>query len=147
MINRTWTLVAAIALVSGIALGGCGIIYKPDIQQGNLLERTNVHELKPGMSKRQVLSLLGQPSVISPFDGSRWDYVSTFQHRGGKTLQRKLTLIFKNDVLVRTEGDYFAETPQDMLKASQSFEGNYKPNTESAGANGNMKDAQPAGGN
>ena len=62
-------------------------------------------------------------------------------------MQRKLTLIFKNDVLVRTEGEYFAETPQDMLKASQSFEGNYKPNTESAGANGDMKDAQSGGGN
>ena len=146
MINRTWTLVAAIALLAGSALGGCGIIYKPDIQQGNLLERANVHELKPGMSKSQVLSLLGQPSVISPFDSSRWDYVSTFQHRGGKTLQRKLTLIFKNGVLVRTEGDYFAETPQDMLKASRSFEGNYKPNTDNAGANGDIKDAQPAGG-
>ena len=127
MIKRTWTLAAAVALASASALPGCGIIYKPDIQQGNLLEKSNVQELKPGLSKAQVLSLLGQPSVISPFDGSRWDYVSTFQHRGGKTEERKLTLLFKNGVLVRTEGDYFAETPKQMLKASYNFEGNYQP--------------------
>lgn len=127
--NRKWIAASVIALATSLALGGCGIIYKPDIQQGNLMDKAKVDQLKPGMTKRQVLSLLGSPSVVSPFDGNRWDYVSTFQHRGGKTEERKLTLIFQNDVLARTEGNFFHETPQDMLKASKAFEGDYVPST------------------
>ena len=130
IVNRKWVFVGALALLAGGALGGCGIIYKPDVQQGNLLDKTKVQALKPGMTKAQVLSLIGQPSVISPFDGDRWDYVSTFQHRGGTTHERKLTLIFKNDALVRTEGDFFAETPQNMLRASANYEGNFEPSTD-----------------
>ena len=132
-INRTRVIIWAITLASGFALGGCGILYKPDVQQGNLMEQAKVNELKPGMTKRQVITLLGAPSVISPFDSSRWDYVSTFQHRGGKVRERKLTLIFKNDTLVRTEGHFFAETPQEMLKASKAFEGDYIPSTPENG--------------
>ena len=145
ILDRKWVFLGALALASASVLPGCGLIYKPDIQQGNLLEKSRVDQLKPGMTKRQVISLLGQPSVVSPFDSSRWDYVSTFQHRGGRTQERKLTLIFKNDLLVRTEGDFFAETPQDMLRASRSFEGNYQPSTDAERAPGSSKGA-PAGG-
>ena len=63
------------------ASAGCGLVYTPDVQQGNLLDKKNVDQLQPGMTKRQVLVLMGTPSVISPFDNDRWDYVSTFSHR------------------------------------------------------------------
>ncbi|MBU6405212.1 MAG: outer membrane protein assembly factor BamE [Metallibacterium scheffleri] len=143
-INRTRVIIWAIALASSFALGGCAILYKPDVQQGNLMQQAKVSELKPGMTKRQVITLLGAPSVVSPFDGSRWDYVSTFQHRGEKIQERKLTLIFKNDTLVRTEGNFFAETPQDMLKASKAFQGDYIPSAPKNGGQG--ADKQSGGG-
>ena len=143
ILDRKWVFLGALALASASVLSGCGLIYKPDIQQGNLLEKSRVDELKPGMTKRQVISLLGQPSVVSPFDSSRWNYVSTFQHRGGRTQERKLTLIFKNDLLVRTEGDFFAETPQGMLKASKAFQGDYIP---SAPKNGDQGASKQSGG-
>ena len=60
-----------------LTLAGCHLVYTPDVQQGNLLDKTMVSELKPGMTKHQVLLLMGTPSVTSPFEQNRWDYVST----------------------------------------------------------------------
>ncbi|MGH8211995.1 MAG: outer membrane protein assembly factor BamE [Rhodanobacteraceae bacterium] len=102
-------------------LADCGVIYKPDVQQGNLLDGRNVQQLKPGMSKQQVVSLLGSPSVNSPFSQNRWDYVATMQRRGGKILERSLTLYFSNDTLVRTDGDFLKENPQELLQESKKY--------------------------
>jgi outer membrane protein assembly factor BamE len=107
-----------------VAIAGCGLVYTPDVQQGNLLDKKNVDQLQPGMTKRQVLVLLGTPSVTSPFDQDRWDYVSTFSHRGKKMTTRTLTLTFNNDTLVRTEGDFFAQDAQQLLKDSQKYKAN-----------------------
>ena len=71
------------ALLALAPLAGCGFIYKVDTQQGNLFDKATVEALKEGMSKRQVLLVMGSPSVISPFDQNRWDYVSTM--RRGRT--------------------------------------------------------------
>lgn len=106
------------------AISGCGLVYTPDVQQGNLLDKKNVDQLQPGMTKRQVLVLLGTPSVISPFDQDRWDYVSTFSHRGRKMTTRTLTLTFNNDTLVRTDGDFFAQDAKELLKDSEKYKNN-----------------------
>ena len=106
------------------AIAGCGLVYTPDVQQGNLLDKKNVDQLQPGMTKRQVLVLLGTPSVISPFDQDRWDYVSTFSHRGKAMTKRTLTLTFNNDTLVRTEGDFFAQDATQLLKDSEKYKAN-----------------------
>ena len=113
-------LLAAMA-VATLGLGACAIVYKPDIQQGNVLSKDNVEQLKPGMSKEQVLALLGQPSVASPFDQERWDYVNTLQHRGGKVDVRDFTVYFENGVLARTEGTYRKEDGLRMLKQVSQY--------------------------
>lgn len=104
-----------------VALGGCGLIYKPDVQQGNLLIGKNVNELKPGLTKQQVLALLGSPSIVSPFDQNQWNYVATMQRRGGKITERTLKLNFENDALVSTDGDFMTETPQELLGESHKY--------------------------
>jgi outer membrane protein assembly factor BamE len=104
-----------------IALGACNAIYKPDVQQGNLLIGKNVSELKPGLTKQQVVALLGTPSVITPFDRNQWNYIATMQHRGGTIKERTLTLYFDNDTLVRTDGDFMKETPQELLRESHKY--------------------------
>lgn len=104
-----------------IALGGCGVIYRPDVQQGSLLSKPIVDQLKPGMSKRQVTLLLGTPSLTSPFESDRWDYVSSIQRRGGKITTKNLSLTFENDALARIEGDYFPEDPQQLIKDAKKY--------------------------
>lgn len=113
--------ILAVLALAIIGLSGCGVIYKPDIQQGNVLSKDNVEQLKPGMSKEQVLSLLGQPSIASPFDQDRWDYISTLQQRGGKIMRKDFIVYFENEVLARTEGDYRPEDGSQMLTQIRQY--------------------------
>ena len=107
--------------VLATAIASCSLVYVPDVQQGNLLDKKNVDQLAPGMTKRQVLVLMGSPSVTSPFNQQRWDYVSTMARRGGKMTVRTLSLTFNNDVLVSTEGDFFAQDAQALVKDSKKY--------------------------
>jgi outer membrane protein assembly factor BamE len=108
-----------------LSLVGCGLVYVPDVQQGNFLDKKDVDQLKPGMTKHQVLVLLGSPSVHTPFNGDRWDYVSTQQHRGGPVNIRTFTLTFNNDTLVRTEGDFFKQDAEKLLKSTEKYHATY----------------------
>lgn len=108
-----------------LSLASCRLVYTPDVQQGNILTKEAVAQLKPGMTKRQVIVLMGSPSVASPFDQNRWDYVSTQQHRGGEIKIRTFTLTFNNDTLVRTEGDFFAQDAQQLLNDTKKYKVNY----------------------
>ena len=89
-----------------LALGGCTLIYKADIQQGNVLDQRLVDDLRPGMTKRQVSLILGTPAIASPFHHDRWDYIATYRRRGEIIDRKLLSLTFENDRLVKIEGDY-----------------------------------------
>jgi outer membrane protein assembly factor BamE len=128
-----------------LSIAGCHIVYTPDVQQGNLFDKSidkkAMDQLKPGLTKSQVLSLLGTPSVSSPFDHQRWDYVSTSSHRGGPLKVRTFTLTFNNDVLVRTEGDFFAQDAQQLVKDSKKYHADY-PVNETKGDKSKTPDEQ-----
>ena len=114
-----------LALLASIPLAGCGLIYKVDVQQGNLFDKTTVDSLKPGMTKRQVLLVMGSPAVVSPFDQDRWDYVSSIR-RGRRTMDSKdLTLYFKDDALVKIDGDYFPEDPDQLIRDAGKYKRQY----------------------
>jgi outer membrane protein assembly factor BamE len=87
-----------------LACAGCGLIYKQNIQQGNALEQDDLDELYIGMNQRQVLFVLGTPSVKDPFHDDRWDYVQTFSRRGSDMVQRTITLKFEDDLLTDIGG-------------------------------------------
>jgi len=108
-----------------LAAAACSPIYKLDIQQGNLLSKSLVDSLKPGMTKRQVQLVMGSPSVVSPFDQSRWDYVSTLRRGNGRMEHKELTLYFEGDALSKIEGDYFAENPQELIKEATKYKRQY----------------------
>lgn len=115
--------VAFTALALG--LGACSPIYKLDIQQGNLFSKSLVDSLKPGMTKRQVTLVMGSPSVVSPFDQNRWDYISTLRQGNGRMQSKDLVLYFESDALSRIEGDYFAENPQELIKEARKYKRQY----------------------
>jgi outer membrane protein assembly factor BamE len=86
------------------AASGCNLIYKQNIQQGNAIEQDDLDELYEGMNRRQVLFVLGTPSIMDPFHKDRWDYVQTFSRRGGEPVQRTVTLRFEDDLLTEIIG-------------------------------------------
>ena len=116
---------AWIALLALIPLSGCGVLYKLDVQQGNLFDQEQVETLKPGMTKRQVLLIMGSPSVVSPFDQSRWDYVSSIRRGRGKMDSKDLVLHFDGDALARIEGDYFPEDPEVLIRDARKYKRQY----------------------
>ena len=95
-----------IPVLAAVLTAGCNIVYKQDIQQGNILAKEDVESLQIGMTKRQVLGLLGSPSIDDPFHQDRWDYVATFAPRGANMDRTRLTLRFQQDKLAKIEGDY-----------------------------------------
>ncbi|QNP40757.1 outer membrane protein assembly factor BamE [Lysobacter solisilvae (ex Woo and Kim 2020)] len=108
-----------LVLIVALSTAGCGILYKQPIYQGNLLEKTNVDQLQAGMSRQQVLVLLGTPSIADPFHQDRWDYTATQRvGRIGRTEIKNLTLHFENDTLARWEGDYFPEQDEELARAA-----------------------------
>lgn len=86
------------------SLTGC---YKTPVQQGNILKQEDIDEVRPGMTKQQVVIILGTPTVADPFNQDRWDYINTTKIKGEFKKVKKLSLFFENNELVRTEGNYF----------------------------------------
>jgi len=117
----TFTLKSCLALLVGTGLSGCGVIYKVDVYQGNLLESKAVEQLEPGQSKRQVFALLGSPSVQDPFHASSWNYVASIRKRGGDTEIKTLVLTFQGDTLAKIEGEYFPEADEALMKQMAKY--------------------------
>jgi len=115
---RKFLLVAALVA----ATSGCGILYKQPIYQGNLIEKTAADQLQVGMSKQQVETLLGTPSIQDPFHHNRWDYAATERtNRRGTVEVKNLTLWFENEALAKWEGDYFPEQDDELAKSMSHF--------------------------
>ncbi|HET9403152.1 MAG TPA: outer membrane protein assembly factor BamE [Burkholderiales bacterium] len=79
--------------------------YKMDVQQGNVVTQEMIAKVQPGMSRSQVRFALGTPLIVDPFHSDRWDYVYFYQKGGVTTEQRRIAVIFKDDRLVRIDGD------------------------------------------
>jgi outer membrane protein assembly factor BamE len=90
-------------LLAALLLGGCNLIYKQSIQQGNAIEQDSVDDLDLGMSKRQVSLIMGTPAIHDPFHRDRWDYIYTFRPRNNDGSQRNITLYFENDALTKID--------------------------------------------
>lgn len=108
-----------LVLVVATATTGCGLLYKQPIYQGNLIEADNVQQLQVGMSRQDVMGLLGTPSIADPFQQNRWDYTATQRlDRRGTTEVKNFIVWFENDSVVRWEGDYFPEQDDQLAKNS-----------------------------
>ena len=80
------------------SLSAC--IYKMDIRQGNVVDADRMDKLEIGMSRRQVVDLIGSPQVLDPFHTQRWDYFSLNKTKNQRhTTQSILTLLFEGDKL------------------------------------------------
>lgn len=79
--------------------------YKIDIQQGNVVTQEMISKVQPGMSRSQVRFALGTPLVADIFHNDRWDYVYQYQKAGAVTEHRRIVVHFKEDKLVRIDGD------------------------------------------
>lgn len=102
--------VVALAIVtsacSGMRVPQFPGVYKIAIAQGNIITQEMIDQLEPGMTRRQVIFVMGTPLVRDPFDQDRWDYVFNYQPGGGIRGQERVTLMFENELLSSLSGDF-----------------------------------------
>lgn len=79
--------------------------YRVEVVQGNVVTKEMVAVLKPGQTRAQVRDQLGSPLLADAFHTDRWDYVFTIRRQGTAYQQRRVTVLFKNDVLDSVEAD------------------------------------------
>jgi outer membrane protein assembly factor BamE len=82
----------------------CKGIYRPEVQQGNVVTQAMIDQLKVGMSRRQVRFILGTPLIEDPFHQDRWDYYYSRLSRNRGLERRTLSVFFKDDALVEIRG-------------------------------------------
>ncbi len=96
-----------LALTVLLILTGCSylphILYKIDVQQGNVVTEEMVDKIKPAMTKSQVLFVLGSPLIVDTFRDNRWDYVYILREKGDLVEQKRLTIFFEDDKVVNIE--------------------------------------------
>ncbi len=92
-----------LTLIASISLPSC--VYTLDIHQGNIINQEIVDQLRPHMSKRQVLYIMGSSMLIDVFHQKRWDYIYSVQLGGEERTQKRLSLFFEGDKLVSVQGD------------------------------------------
>lgn len=102
------TAIAATTLA--LALTACGsgkwgFPYRADVQQGNWITAEQVAQLQVGMTREQVRFILGSPTLTDVLHANRWDYPYMNKPGYGDVQQRRFTVWFDNNSLVKWEGD------------------------------------------
>ena len=79
--------------------------YIISINQGQLINEEKLNKIDTGLSKDQVLYLLGKPSTTNPYVSDQWNYLY-FNNSNLKEI-KKLVIYFKNEkvfkILVQDE--------------------------------------------
>ncbi|MCX7103993.1 MAG: outer membrane protein assembly factor BamE [Methylococcales bacterium] len=102
-----------LSLLTSLTLVSCSTIlnnlpgvYTIPVQQGNIIEQSMIDQLRPGMSKRQVLYIMGSPMLDNVFHKNRWDYMFSNHPSGEDRIQQQISLFFDNDQIVGIQGDF-----------------------------------------
>jgi len=105
--RRLWI---GLAVASALVLTGCsnekwGFPFRHSVQQGNWITQEQVATLTLGMTREQVLFVLGSPTLTSALHADRWDYPYYYRPGTGSPQERRFTVWFESDRLSRWSGD------------------------------------------
>ncbi len=92
-------------LISLPLLSQCHFTLFPDriVQQGTYLPESKVKQLKVGMSKAQVETILGSSLLSSTFDKERVDYAFTYKKGSDPMRLKHLSLSFQHNRLANID--------------------------------------------
>lgn len=115
--TQMYKLFLLLTLLASLSVSSCSTIlnnlpgvYSIDVQQGNIIDQSMVDQLRPNMTKRQVLFIMGSPMLNDPFQKNRWDYLYSNQPGGEARLQKSISLYFQDDKIVGIQGDFRPST-------------------------------------
>lgn len=81
-------------------------VYKIDVNQGNVIDQAMIDQLRPNMTKRQVLFIMGSPMLVDFFHQDRWDYIYAIRKGSEELEQKTVSIFFDNDQLKNIQGDF-----------------------------------------
>ncbi len=76
-------------------------VYKLNIQQGNIVTQDMLDKLKPGMNKRQVAFVMGNPVLKDTFTTRQWDYIYRTERREDEINEYKIRINFDQTQITR----------------------------------------------
>ena len=120
--QNTKHLLTSLTFVGLLALAGCSFpgVYKIDIQQGNVVTQDMIDQLRPGMTRRQVRFIMGNPLLVDTFHPNRWDYLYSLQPGGGERQQERISIFFNGtDQLAGLSGDFMPGVSKDQAILGQ----------------------------
>lgn len=100
----------AVFLFLSLSLSACSNwIYRIDVPQGNFLDENDVDKLRVGMTKEQVIYVLGRPILKDAFDKDTWYYVYKMKRgmaKRGEDFEKHMVITFVDDRISTVEGDF-----------------------------------------
>ena len=100
-------------LLLSLSLAAC---FKPEIRQGNFLDKDAVAQLKPGMTQAQVLAIMGRPMIRDPFHARRWDYVRWVNPNDGGPVQNwRVSVLFEGNLVASVDAPP-PQNPEGQIK-------------------------------
>ncbi len=128
LLNKILLLIAFSILISS-QVSGCSrradgsvkipLVYRQDIQQGNVIEQSMIDKLEPGMTRAKVKFIMGTPLLVDPFHTNRWEYIYSNEPGSGERVQRRVSLYFEDDKLTHIEGNI---TPANRYYSDENVE-------------------------
>lgn len=85
---------SALSLLIAATLLLTACVYRVDVQQGNLLEDSDVDAVQIGMTRSQVRFLLGTPIIADTFHQERWDYIYYFRQGRKRKAERQWMIVY-----------------------------------------------------
>lgn len=98
MIQRIPTIL--LAAVLGLGLTSC---YRIPVEQGNALKEMNLSAVRPGMSRSQVVAILGQPILENIYVSHQLVYVYSMNTARNRFSIERFFVYFQNGRVTHTE--------------------------------------------
>jgi outer membrane protein assembly factor BamE len=84
-------------------------IYRIDVPQGNFLDEKDVEKLRIGMTKEQVIFVLGRPILKDAFDKDTWYYIYKMKRgmkKRGEDFEKHMVIRFNDDKVTAVDSDF-----------------------------------------
>ena len=104
-----------IAIITIFFLNSCASnFYQVPIAQGNIISLEMLSKLEKGLTKVQVQYIMGTPSVLDPFNSSKWDYIG-YEIIGNELLREvHYSLYFQEDKLSKWIKEIDSDSNEDV---------------------------------
>ena len=115
-------------LLCSLLLTGCSskwtehipFLYRTDVEQGNTIDQQSMDSIQVGMTKKQVIAILGTPLLVDNLNPDRFEYIYTLiPAEQNEPVYKRISVTFADDRVVGLDGTIGLDEPQ-VLQTNQT---------------------------